>query len=368
MNKIISEEELKEHLKSLLCKVKIDDMQVISQKISEFLMYCSDNYDKLSTKAQKRVDNAFDSLGEYLGEVIKSLPEGKQKRECQRIYALASGKHWYVKGLVDILESPPRLKAAILKETRQIFLRRLQDVLDLLFDVSRYKHRGTARFAQISLLYFCVDELLAGFHLAQHAYTNQAYTHIRTIYECLDKITLFAQQPKWADVWSSGDEKRILNELSPAAVREKLGQKRFDPIYSFFSTLGPHGSFQGIRARTGTSAEPSPKGNIEVGIWIGGCPQEYHVIMTNFFLIYVLLNIIIEIFGVFDDYLNKEEAIEVLQNTMDEFRRFTLTHVVQWAKERRLDTSQMEEFLNNEEVWHLKNMIERVVERTQNLE
>jgi len=33
--------------------------------------------------------------------------------------------------------------------------------------------------------------------------------------------------------------------------------------------------------------------------------------MTNFFLIYVLLNIIIEIFGVFDDYLNKEEAIEV---------------------------------------------------------
>lgn len=368
MNKVISEEELKEHLKSLLYRVKVDDMQAISQKILEFLMYCSDNYDKLSTKAQKRVDNAFDSLGEYLGEVIKSLPEEKQKRKCQRIYALVSGKHWYVKTLVDILESPPRLKASIFKETRQTFLHRLQDVLDLLFDVSKHKHRGTARFAQISLLYFCVDELLAGFHLAQHAYTNQAYAHIRTIYECLDKITLFAQQPNWADVWCSEDEKKILNELGPAAVREKLGQKRFDPVYSFFSKLGPHSTFQAIRARTGVSKETLPRGKTQVGIWVGGCPQEYHVIMTNFFLIYVLLHVVIETIAIFDDYLDREEAIQVLQDAMNEFKKFTLTHVVQWAKGRGLDTSEIEEFLNNEEVWHPRNMIRRVVERTPNID
>lgn len=365
---MISEEELKEHLKSLLCKVKIDGMQTIYQKMWEFLTYCSDNYDKLSAKAQKRVDNAFGSLGESLSEVIESLPEGKQKRQCQRIHARALGKHWYVKGLVDALESPPRLEVAILKETRQIFLRRLQDILDLLFDVLKHKHRGTARFAQIGLLCLCADELLAGFHLAQHTYTNQAYTHIRTIYECLDKITLFIQQPKWANVWLGEDKKTILKELSPAAVREKLGQKRFDPIYSFLSTLGPHGTFEGIRARTGMSAETSPKKSTEIGIWVGGCPQEYHVIVTNFFLIYVSLSIMIEICGVFDDYLDKEEATEVLQSTMDEFRRFTLTHVIQWAKERRLDTSQMEEFLNNEEVWHPESMMKRVIESTQNLE
>jgi len=99
--------------------------------------------------------------------------------------------------LIAVLEQKPDKKPEIIDDTRVIFTTKLQNVLDFLLDVREKRQQGVAGFAKISLFYLCIDELLTAFHLTQHAFVNQAYSHIRSIFENLDKIDLFHQQPEW---------------------------------------------------------------------------------------------------------------------------------------------------------------------------
>jgi len=42
--------------------------------------------------------------------------------------------------------------------------------------------------------------LTAAFYLAERRYTTQAYNHLRTVHDLLDKAELFFEQPQWASV------------------------------------------------------------------------------------------------------------------------------------------------------------------------
>lgn len=147
------------------------------------------------------------------------------------------------------MNRPLRIDLPIIAAARATFTTILQHLLDVLFDVTRHSYEGVANFGKIGLFYWTVDELLAAFHLAQRGLTSQSYAHVRTVFEIRDKIELFEQQPKWAELWVKGTEQEVWKELRPAEVRKKLGEPKYDPIYSFFSELGVHGSFRGLQAR-----------------------------------------------------------------------------------------------------------------------
>ena len=66
---------------------------------------------------------------------------------------------------------------------------------------------------------------------------------------CWIEQSCFAQQPQWAEVWGGNDKKKILKELSPGAVREKLGKPRFSVNYDFLTEKGMHGTFGAVKTR-----------------------------------------------------------------------------------------------------------------------
>ena len=113
------------------------------------------------------------------------------------------------------------------------------------------------------MLFSCVHELVVCFHLAQHGYINQAYTHIRTVFESLNRVELFVRDESYASLWCSDDERTKKRELSPVAVRSKLGVKG-DPLYAFFSAHGPHVTWEYVQSKSARKREASEKENPEI--------------------------------------------------------------------------------------------------------
>jgi len=202
-----------------------------------------------------------------------------------------------------------------------------------------------------SISYWIIDELISAFHLAQRAFTNQAYGHIRTGYEILDLIELFDVQPEWAKLWVSGDEQKTWAELRPAAVRKKLGEPKFDPMYAFFSELGSHGTFRGLQARGG-GIQNEIKDVTRIKLFVGGTPQVHHIVWTNSLCVYTALALLVKMTRVFAAYLNAEEIKGVLVADSKANANYFIEYFVEWAKAEGLDYQAALEFLS-EAPWTL---------------
>ena len=172
-----------------------------------------------------------------------------------------------------------------------------------------------AQFAVLGLLYWTVDELTAAFYLAERRYTTQAYNHLRTVNDLLDKAQLFFHHPQWAEVWGSGDKKTIIKELSPGAIRKKLGKPKFDPVYGFFSELGTHGTFEALRKRV--TQTRNKNGRIQIAMRIGGTPLESEVDVVIACCIMTVLSTLITIGQVYQTRLHAEEVLAILRSRLD---------------------------------------------------
>jgi len=331
---------MNEKLVQLLAGIDPNDISAFDKAIQQHFQYLTENYSELDPEAKIAVDEFSEELLKQAKENLSAMPDSQRKREGLRIVKKADGRHFDSKFLVEILEKKSDKNLEIITDTRGIFVRRLQTILDLLSDATDKTQKGIAGFARLSLLYLCIDELLAAFHLAQHFFVSQAYSHIRTVWEALDKVELFHQQPEWAILWSSqdpNDEHKILHELSPAFVRQKLGKNRYDPLYSMFSELGPHGSFKGIQSRTTQKAKTDEDERPQFRIWVGGCPFVHNIVWVNSFLIYTLVMVILKIASVYQPDLTDRELNNILTETKKEIRNFILKHYVGWLKEVGFD-------------------------------
>ena len=344
---MISKEDLRKRFLELISTIAPGDSKAIFEKMCELMRYIADNYDSLDSEAKILADEGFDVIKESIGKAIDSMPETKQKRSLQRQYAESLCKHFKADSLIRILEAPPdhKLDIPVAQATKEIFTNRLQNILDFLYDIRKTSMRGSANFAKLSLLYSCVDELLAAFHFAQRAFTTQAYLHIRTIFEFLDKVELFTKKPEWADIWAGNDEKLKREELTPSKVRKKIGKDQVDHIYSMFSELGAHGTFKSIQAKSAMLEKSSPSDAITLHFWIGGSPQVHHFIWTHTFLIYAQINVIIKIHRAFGDRLNDDEIIDMLAEVAKEYKEFCSKHFLTWADKNGLDTKEFKEAL-----------------------
>ncbi len=247
-----------------LKRVTPGDMQTLNQVLFQHLKFYADNYDALDSEAKRRLDDAMRGIQTDLPQVLEKVPDSKDKRVLKRLHRGMLGQRVMVDLLLEELGTASTLEDDNSAESQRLLIEELQKVTDFFCDICDNTLRGPATFGQISLLGLCVTELMVGLHLARHYYTNQAYSHIRTVIEHVDKIELFRREPKWADLWCSGDDVAISKELSPMKVRMKLGRHKYDAVYGFFSGLGPHGSFQAAQARTYRSLEQSSKGNLQI--------------------------------------------------------------------------------------------------------
>lgn len=234
----------------------------------------------------------------------------------------------------------------VLSDARATFVRLVQCILDVLFDVTRHSHKGAANFPNIGLCFWAVDELLVAMHLAQRAFTTHTYTHIRTVLEIRDLIELFQTQPKWVDLWVSGDDRKAWSELKPSKVRQTLGGPHSDPIYSFFSQLGPHGTFRGLRARAAMLASPDTEHTKHFRLWVGGSPMAHHIVWTNSFCIYAALITLVKSIGAFADYLNAAETDKVIVSVGELSAQFYRKHFAGWAREQGINPQPLLDLLD----------------------
>ncbi|MCX5886675.1 MAG: hypothetical protein NT096_12335 [Proteobacteria bacterium] len=342
---MLSKEDMGNKLKELLADIDPRDNAAMDEAIRKSLSFLTENYNKFDAVAKELIDQMTDSLLAKAKENIDKMDDGFQKRQGERILKMASGSHQDSKILVQVLERRPDKKLEILDDTRETFIKGLQTILDLLLDVREKRQQGIVGFSKISLFYLCVDELLAAYHLTQHAFVNQAYSHIRSIFENLDKIGLFHQQPEWAEIWVSDkpeDRKKVRKELIPSKVRKKLGRKGYDPIYSMFSEMGPHGTFRGIQSRTARKINDSDE-IPTIHFWIAGCPFEHNYVWLCSFLSYAVVHILLKIIYVYSEYLHDEELEKILDDTATEFEIFIKKHYVEWAKREGLETEPLEQ-------------------------
>lgn len=345
---MITKEELSKKLEESLKQVKSEDLNAIQQSVFNHLKFMFENYNNLTPDAQEVADNMMEIIQKHIGDVLEKLPDSKQKRLLRRYHAGSLGKRLLVEEMIKILESPPELKEENSKQFRAIFICRLQNITDFLFDIYQNTVSGPANFGQISLLGMCINELLVTFHLSQHYYTNQAYSHIRSVIENTDKIELFRVKPEWAEVWCSDDRDKIRKELRPAEVRAKLGKSRYDPMYAFFSTLGPHSTFQSVQATTFKKANSSSKGRPQFRQWLGGCPAEHHIVLVNGGALYALHLVLLQLLKSFGNFINEEEGIEVLKQSAVETVDYFKKNFLPWAKENHWDTKDLENILNSD--------------------
>jgi hypothetical protein len=190
----------------------------------------------------------------------------------------------------------------------------------------------------LGLLYWTVDELTAAFYLAERRYTTQAYNHLRTVHDLLDKAELFFRHPQWAEVWGSGDKQTIRNELSPGAIRNKLGKPKFDPVYGFFTELGTHGTFEALRKRVTQTGKKN--GRAQVAMRIGGTPWESEVDMViAYCIIMTVISTLITIGQVYQTRLHPGEVVAILRSRLESNTAFLEQYFVDPRLKEGIDVS-----------------------------
>lgn len=105
------------------------------------------------------------------------------------------------------------------------------------------------KFAIMHLLTRCLSDLLAGGHLASHAYVSQAYCVLRPVIDSCDLIELFGADAEQAMKWILTEKGYA--DFAPGSVRKLLGRDKLDPVHSHFSESGSHPRFAGAQISGG---------------------------------------------------------------------------------------------------------------------
>jgi hypothetical protein len=317
---------------------------LFGERLKEVLDFAVANKSSLDDGAKAYYDKLLDGVSTMFEQGLAGVADSPDKRRMLRLVALTKRKHHRAENFLKGLGKPLPVPFAVAEAGKPIFLDTLQSVLDFLFDATREDQHGAAQFASLSMLYWTVDELTVAFYLAERKYTTQAYSHLRTVYDLLDKAELFFQEPQLAEVWSGADKRKILKELQPGAVRTKLGKPKFDPIYDFFTERGMHGTFGAVRQRA-VQRERS-RGNPSVAMWLGGVAwdQEVDLAVSSCILSTVLT--LTTVAKVYRTRLHDAEVASIIKNRADATTDFLQKHLVNPLRESRTEAPGLADAVN----------------------
>lgn len=343
---MITKADLQKMSRDLLQKIDPTDPKASTAVLQEILRFTAANLKDFDDEAKKLADLLADTMQKGFEDAIKEMPPSQEKIVLERKVAQMANRHLDAAQQVSILAIPPLSKSKVIEDADVLFKKRLQNILDWIFDANKQPHKGEGGFARSTLMFSVVNELLTAHHLAQRAFVNQAYSHIRTILELLDKITLFTDSPEWAAKWvHSADDRSVQHELRPAGVREKIGKEKYDPVYGFLSALGVHGTFEGVRVSTFLTKKEEDQ--VSLTCWVGGNPDQKQVLFVNLILMWVLIGVLYRIAKSFGDRLNPDEVIKVLAESAENLQQFFREHLIEPSTKKGIDVKSIKNVFDN---------------------
>lgn len=322
---IITEREFKAFAQQKLHDA-IATPSLLRERMGEVFDFAIANESSMDEGAKAYFDKLIDGIGEVFEQGLATVADSPERRKLLRLAALTRRKHHLTKNFLSGLGKPLPVPFPVAESGKPIFLDTVQSILDLLFDSTREAQHGTAQFASLSMLYWTVDELTVAFYLSERKYTTQAYSHIRTVMDLVDKAELFFQEPQLAALWGSADKKAILKELAPGAVRQKLGKPKYDAVYDFFTERGMHGTFGAVRQRV--IQREKPEGKRSIAMWLGGVPWDREVDLAVSSCILSALITLSTVAKVYHNRLNNAEVSSVLQTRADAAKHFLREHLI----------------------------------------
>jgi hypothetical protein len=307
------------------------------------LKWISENYDKFDEDAQKQFGEMYDSLFDVAKQNIKQMPDSIVNRKLYRSARTGKGEHYAYENLFNVLATKPILDD-IQSEGEVIAVSGIQSILDLLHDMNEREKADANRAVPISLIYGCIDEFSAALHLARHHFYLQANTHLRTVLETLDKVSLFIKFPENIDVFLSDDQEIARKELTPAKVREKLGVKqKHNLFYNFLSSHGPHPSLRTVQSRTTIQLNKNNPQNLV--ITIGGTNSPH---LKTWFYLCCLMVVNFTLYSTIDltiNSINHQEATEMMERDGEKFIEYINNHLIPWAEGEGMDSTELKDFL-----------------------
>jgi hypothetical protein len=313
----------------------------LRDKVTEVFDFAVANESSMDAEANAYFNNFIDTIASMFERGMGTLADGPDKRRMLRLIAGLKRKHHRAENFLNRLGMPYPVPIPIVEAARPVFLDAQQSVLDLLWDATRQSQHGAAQFATLGLLYWAFDELTTAFYLAERRYTTQAYAHLRTVHDLLEKAELFFYQPAWAEVWATGDKKKILVELSPGAIRRKLGRPKLDPVYGFFTELGTHGTWEALRKRV--TQKGRKEDQTQVAMRIGGTPWDSEAEMAVACCVVTVLTTLLTISKVYESRLHLGEVVTILRARFEGAVEFLQKHFVEPRRKSGIDASPVTE-------------------------
>lgn len=163
------------------------------------------------------------------------------------------------------------------------------------------------------------------------------------MHDLLDKAEVFFRFPEMADVWGGADKKKILKELSPSAVRVKLGKPKFDALYDFFTERGMHGTFGAVQMRTRLTGKSPSVTSITMKMG-GGLVEEVDIAVSSCILTTVLT--LFTVAKVYHLRLHPQEVFSTLQARSKLAIEFLQLHLVKPLEDSGKEVSGVREALN----------------------
>lgn len=240
--------------------------------MSVFLEFFRQRRDEMDEEARREADRRLDIGNEILvasaRQRITTMTDGAERRILARAIARADGSHLTAFDLVEVLKGETQQKSTVVGASVAPFVTALQTCADFLHDdrAGSFLGRPNATVLQGRLIAL-IDELLAAFHLAQRAFANQAYAHLRTVEDVFDAIEVLARDAALMDEWLAATEVDAERAVF-RKIRQRVGTVTTDAgraLYAFLSALGTHSQFRGLQAR----AEVNRPGT-EVTFYVAG--------------------------------------------------------------------------------------------------
>jgi hypothetical protein len=310
-------------------------------RFKDVMDYAAANGSSMDADANAYFNNLLNTIATMFENGLKGAADSPNKRQMLRAIAGTRQKHHRSQDLLKRLGMPYPIERPLVEAAEPVFLEAHQSILDLLWDAAQQPQSGVAQFATLGLLYWTVDELTTAFYLAERRYTTQAYNHLRTVHDLLDKARLFFHHPELAEVWGGADKRLIIKELSPKAIRKKLGKPKFDPVYGFFTELGTHGTFEALRKRVTQTGKKD--GRTQVEMRIGGTPWEHEVDTVIACCIMTVISTLITVGQIYATRLHAGEVIAILRSRVKRKIDFLQEYFVEPRLKAGIDVSALTE-------------------------
>jgi len=323
------------------------DLADISKAIVKQMQFATAHTSELDPEAKVMVDEQFKQMEQITDEAVAKMkeqePDSKSKRELIRAHRKAKGSHFEIQHLIQQLEQSPGPDNELAQDTHATFNSATQLLLDYLCDITENRLTGGGQtLAQLGLFYSAIEEAYIALHLADHSFAPQSMSHTRHVLESADLITLFQKDHSYLNYWTSADYKDQ-RKVSPARVREALGENAFDPAYGLLSEIGSHSSFKYVQTKMkrevkeGEKEMPGEGEVMNVRINLGGTSDSFHTLQAYVACVASVLKVLKRVVDVYGQYLLKSEVEKELTEVVEKHKVFMEKHYFPILKKAGID-------------------------------